>query len=160
LVPAEQVDDTIFTLDTWNSLPMLLELEAEDGEDEEGDDADEDESPPAAHLPLTSTVWPTCVDRSTLGDAISLIVPLSLEDEDDELADGDELDGELALLALLSLELPAPFFTLVSSKLPAVVPACTQPVSFVPPRSDVDDAWPLGYGEDGEDGGCDGVDGG
>ena len=104
---------------------MLLELDAEGDSDALG------AAPPAAHLPLTSTVCPTCVDRSTLGDATSFTVLLSL---DDGLADG-EADGAL----LEEAEAPS-FFTFVSSKLFAAVPAWTQPVIFVPPRSDVADA--------------------
>jgi hypothetical protein len=111
------------TLDTWNSLPMLLELDA-------GGDEGLDDDSPDAHLPLSSTVWPTCVDRSTLGDATSFTVPLS--DDDALAAGGAVLEGAL------SLELA--FFTLVSSKLFAAVPAWMQPVIFVPPRSDVADA--------------------
>lgn len=127
---------------------MLLELDADGG----AEDGLAEEALPAAHLPLTSTVWPTCVDRSTLGDATSLTVPLSLEA--DGLADGAAPDG-----GALELEAPS-FFTFVSSKLPACVPAWMQPVIFEPPRSDVADAWPDGYGEAGEEGEGDGVAGG
>jgi hypothetical protein len=127
LVPAEQVAETIFTSVTLNSLSPLEDADAL-GADADGDAEDDEDELPAFHEPLTSTWCPTCCERSTPAAATSFtLLPLLLE---------------LALGVLLELELdadadsddddedePLPLM-LVSSYVPAVVPDCTQPVSF------------------------------
>ncbi len=150
MVPAEQVDDTIFTLFTVNSFAAEPEAEA-DGLAADG------LSPAIAQLPVTSTVWPTWAARSTPEAAVSLtfLLAVAAPAAPDAADDGDEAVAE-GLSCM-------PFLTLVSSKLLALVPAWMQPVSFVSlPARSADGACADGYGLVGEDGvdGVDGVDGG
>src|SRR5688572_15347476 len=94
-------------------------------------------SPLLAQLPVTSTVWPTCAARSTPEAAVSLTFLLAAAAGAAGAADGDAWS--------------APFLTLVSSKLLALVPAWTQPVIFMSlPARSAAGACADGYGLVGE----------